>query len=85
MTCYNSETMKDQIQDNLTDQDEMIDNTIHQVTTHSSTGLILFGIALCFVNSIFLGELSDRISSIINLMAVLILFVGIVGLFRDQI
>jgi hypothetical protein len=77
--------MEDQIQDDLVEQNEVIDDTIPSAAIPSSSGLIFFGIALGFIKIIFFGGLNDKLSTIIDLATALILFVGIVGLFRDQI
>ena len=47
--------------------------------------ITIIGIAIGFVNTMFLQSFGETISTIINLLALLFILVGIVGAFREKI
>lgn len=68
----------------LVDEEELIDDTAHTAALPSSAQMIFLGLVLGFVKVMFLGGLSENLGTVVDLAIVLFLFVGIVGIFRDQ-
>ena len=50
-----------------------------------SIKIAIVGIAIGFVNSMFLGNLSESWSTVLSALALIFIFIGIVGLFKNQV
>lgn len=47
--------------------------------------IIIIGIGIGFINTMFLQSFGQIISSVINIFALLFILIGIAGMFREQI
>jgi hypothetical protein len=50
-----------------------------------SVKIAILGIAIGFIHTMFLGNLSETWSTVLSAVAILLIFIGIVGLFKSQI
>ena len=51
----------------------------------SSIHIAILGVAIGFVNNIFFENLNENWSTALNALAILFIFIGIVGLFKNQV
>lgn len=51
----------------------------------SSIHIAILGVAIGFVHNIFFSGLSENWSTALNALTILLIFIGIVGLFKNQL
>jgi hypothetical protein len=50
-----------------------------------SIQIAILGIAIGFIHTMFFGDLNETFSTVLNAATLLLIFVGIVGLFKNRV